>query len=114
MGSSFVADLDESVSVSSHEWHSHSNLRSVRENCIFIALLHFNSRENVIPSSSIKTDNVFSQFIEIFLHFKATSESLNQDSASNSSNWDIEVFLSLKNKMKNIEKMIEIFHPKNK
>ena len=93
MCSSSVADLNETLSVRMHEGDSHGDLASLWQDCIGVVLELLDDGEDVIPSSSIQCNDVFSQFEEDLIHGGRSSDGLDEDSASNGPDRNIEVTL---------------------
>jgi len=94
MDTSSVAGLDEELDVGLHEWDSHGNVRSVREDKVGVLPELFDDAENIIPPSAVQSRTVVPEFIDNLIHLKDRQNCLNQDGSSDGSPWDSDSVLS--------------------
>lgn len=84
MNTSLVASLDKKLDVRAHEGNSHGNIGTVGKDKLGVVTELLNVREDVIPSTAVKTRRVVTEFVDDFVHFKDSKDSLYKNSTSDS------------------------------
>lgn len=58
-----VASLNEQLHIRVHEWHSHGDRGTIRQNEVWIMAELFDHTKDIVPSAAIQTSAVVSKFV---------------------------------------------------
>lgn len=89
-----VAGLDQQPDVGIHERHSHGNIGPIRQHELRVVTELLDEGEDVIPTSTVQTGAVVTQFVDDFIHLESSSDGLNQHGSTDSTTRKANVILS--------------------
>jgi ElaB/YqjD/DUF883 family membrane-anchored ribosome-binding protein len=93
MDTTLVACLDKKTDIGVHEGDGHGNIRAIGKDIFRVKSELLDERENVIPSSTVKSRGVITEFIDDFVHFVSSQDGFDQDSATDSTTGNVKHIL---------------------
>lgn len=83
-----VAGLDEKLNICVHEWDGHCDTGTIWQDEVWILAELLDDREDVIPTSAVKSGGVVSELEDDLVHLEGGEDSLDEDCASDGASWD--------------------------
>ena len=83
-----VAGLDEKLNICVHERDGHGDTGTIWEDEVWVLAELLDDREDVIPTSTIKSGGVVSEFEDDLVHLERGEDGLDEDCASDAASWD--------------------------